>query len=259
MTRVKVAAVSYLNTVPFIYGIRHAGNDLRADLLLTPPAGCAENIASGNADIALIPVAEIPEIPNIHLIGNHCISSFENVRTVVLMSVSPLEEIRTIYLDPHSRTSVNLVRILAHERWNIDVEWLPLTDFSQVKPEPGVGYTLIGDKVFGYEPLFPYKYDLANAWTGWTGLAFVFAAWVAREGVDPAVVEQLEEALSYGVNHIPEAVAEDLKETDRRIDYDTAVEYLTRNIDFELDFLKRQSMDIFREKLRMGYWRVNPG
>ena len=259
MTLVKVAAVSYLNTVPFIYGIRHAGNDLCAELLLSPPAQCAEHIAGGKADIALIPVAEIAEIPGIELIGNHCISANDNVRTVVLMSASPLEEIHTIYLDPHSRTSVNLVRILADERWNIAPEWLPLTDFADVRPEPGVGYTLIGDKVFGYEHLFPYKYDLAHAWNEWTGLAFVFAAWVAREGVDPAVVERLEQALQYGINHIPDAVREDLGERERHIPYDTAVSYLTENIDFELDFLKRESMAIFREKLSKGYWRINPG
>ena len=207
----------------------------------------------------MIPIAEIPEIPNIRLIGEHCISANGHVRTVVLMSASPLKEIRKIYLDPHSRTSVNLVRILASEWWKIEVQWLPLTDFSEVKPEKGVAYTLIGDKVFGYEKVFPYKYDLSEAWNEWTGLSFVFAAWVARTEVDPMVVEQLEKALSYGIVHIPEAVRQDLQEHDRHIDYDTAVSYLTENIDFELDFLKRESMEIFWDKLRMGYWRINPG
>ncbi|MDL2230451.1 menaquinone biosynthesis protein [Alistipes sp. OttesenSCG-928-L06] len=259
MTRVKIAAVSYLNTVPFIYGIRHAGNDLRAELLLTPPAQCAENIANGNADIALIPVATIPDIPNIQVIGHHCISANDNVRTVVLMSVSPLDQIKTIYLDPHSRTSVNLVRVLASEHWQLDVEWRPLTDFADVRPEPGVGYTLIGDKVFGYEHLFPYKYDLAHAWHEWTGLSFVFAAWVARADVDPQAVEQLEEALRFGIAHIPEAVAEDQSERERHIPYDTAVGYLTDNIDFVLDRRKRESLELFWQKLRTSYWRANPG
>jgi len=255
----RIAAVSYLNTVPFIYGIRHAGNDLRADLLLTPPAQCAENISNGKADIALIPVAGIPDIPNIKLITDYCISANDNVRTVVLMSVSPLEEIHTIYLDPHSRTSVNLVRILAHERWHIRVEWLPLTDFANVKPEPGIGYTLIGDKVFGYEHLFPYKYDLAHAWSEWTGMSFVFAAWVAREGLEQEIIVQLEEAFRYGIAHIPEAVAEDQAERERHIPFETAVDYLTHNIDFTLDRRKRESLELFWQKLRMGYWRVNPG
>lgn len=255
----KVAAVSYLNTVPFIYGIRHAGNNLRADLLLSPPAQCALDIANGKADVALIPVAEIPNIPDIQLIGNYCISAFDKVRTVVLMSASPLEEIKTIYLDPHSRTSVNLVRILAQEKWNIQTEWLPLADYADVKPTEGIGYTLIGDKVFGYEDQFTYKYDLAQEWAEWTGKTFVFAAWVAKKGTDPKLIRQLEEALDYGVRHIPEAVREDMILNKRPIEYDTALEYLTKNIDFELDDQKRLSLELFWDKLRLGYWRVNPG
>ena len=251
MTRTRVAAVSYLNTVPFIYGIRHAGNDLHAELLLTPPAGCADNIRRGKTDIALIPVAEISTIPDIEIIGNHCISAEDNVRTVVLMSASPLEEIHIVYLDPHSRTSVNLVRVLAGGWWKIRPEWLPLTDFSDVKPAPGVGYTLIGDKVFQYEHLFPYRYDLAHAWHAWTGLPFVFAAWVARKGVERHVVQALERALDYGVNHIEEAVTADLVERQRGIDHHTAVRYLTENIDFGLDGRKRESMQLFFEKMSM--------
>ena len=250
MTRTRIAAVSYLNTVPFIYGIRHAGDDLRADLLLTPPAGCAENIKKGLADIALIPVAEIPEIPEIEIIGNHCISANDNVRTVVLMSASPLEKIHTVYLDPHSRTSVALVRVLAGEWWKIRPEWRPLVDFDDIKSEPGVGYTLIGDKVFGYEPLFPCRIDLAHAWNQWTGRAFVFAAWVARKGVDPHVVEALERALDYGVSHIEEAVTADRVHRQRGIDHTTAVRYLTENIDFRLDGPKRESLQLFFEKRR---------
>ena len=257
MTPVRIAAVSYLNTVPFIYGIRHAGNDLRAELLLSPPAGCVEAIAAGRADIALIPVAGIPEIPRIEIFGSHCIGACRKVRTVVLMSASPLHEIRTICLDPHSRTSVTLIRMLAEEHWKLDVEWRPLTDFSNVRPEPGVGYTLIGDKVFGYEAMFPYLYDLAEAWNEWIRLPFVFAAWVARPGVDPKAVESLEAALQYGVEHIPEAVTEDHGERERHIDYETAVTYLTENIQFELDYLKRVSLDIFWEKLRD--LKRNPG
>jgi chorismate dehydratase len=257
MTLVRIAAVSYLNTVPFIYGLRHAGNNLHAELLLSPPAGCADAIASAKADIALIPVAGIPELPNIEIIGNHCIGACRKVRTVVLMSASPLHEIRKIRLDPHSRTSVALIRMLAEEHWKLDVEWEALTDFADVRPEAGVGYTLIGDKVFGYEAMFPYKYDLAEGWNEWIRLPFVFAAWVARRGVDPAAIDALEQALAFGVAHIPQAVDADLAAADRGIDRGVAIAYLTDNIQFELDYLKRVSLDIFWEKLRD--LRRNPG
>lgn len=240
MALVRVAAVSYLNTVPFLYGIVHSDTFLNAELLLSPPAGCAETIAKGEADIALVPVAEIPSIKDIRIIGSHCIGAVGDVRTVVLLSDSPLEEIRQVYLDPHSRTSVSLVKVLAREYWGVEPQWLPLENYDDVAPREGVGYTLIGDKVFGYEDKFRYKYDLAREWRGMTGLPFVFAVWVAKNNVGDDVVAVFDSMLAHGVRHIPEAVREDM-----RIDYDTAVGYLTENIDFSLDKEKRKSMELF--------------
>jgi chorismate dehydratase len=254
MAPVRVAAVSYLNTIPFLYGLRRSDSAPGVDLLLSPPAGCADAIACGHADIALIPIAEIPAIDNIRIIGNHCIGARDTVRTVALMSSSPLEEITKIYLDPHSRTSVALVKVLAREHWGIDPEWLPLKSFDGVKPEKGVGYTLIGDKVFGYEAMFPYNYDLAHEWHEFTGLPFVFAAWVARPNVSEGEVEALGKALEYGVRHIADAARED-----GRVDYETAVKYLTENIDFSFDAEKRKSLEVFLRKHRENAAKINPG
>ena len=254
MALVRVAAVSYLNTVPFIYGIRHSGKCPGVSLLLSPPAGCAKAMADGSADIALIPIAEIPSIKEISVIGSHCIGAKDTVRTVVLLSSSPVEKIKKIYLDPHSRTSVALARILVREFWKTEQQWLDINDYSAVAPREGVGYVLIGDKVFGYEERFAYKYDLAHQWHEFTGLPFVFAAWVARAGVDEQAVKQLNEALEYGVTHISEAA----KYTSV-VDYHTAVSYLTDNIDFRLDSLKRRAMDLFWEKHRENAPHINPG
>ena len=70
----RIAAVSYLNTIPFIYGIEHA-NNLRAELLLTPPALCAENFAAGKADIALLPAAVFPSLKSVELLPDYCIGA----------------------------------------------------------------------------------------------------------------------------------------------------------------------------------------
>ncbi|MCC8087758.1 MAG: menaquinone biosynthesis protein [Rikenellaceae bacterium] len=254
MYRVRVAAVSYLNTIPFIHGIEYSGCLPYAELSLYPPAGYAEALSSGDADIALIPVAAIPSIPDIKIIGNHCISAKDNVRTVVLLSESPLEKIDKIYLDPHSRTSVMLIRILAGEFWNIAPEWLPLDNFENIASEKGTGYVLIGDKVFNYENIFAYKYDLAHEWNIFTGMPFVFAAWVARRDIGPKEIEDLENALVYGVSHIEDAV-----KNDKRTDVNTAYLYLTENIDFNLDNDKRESMRLFFRKLEKISGKAGPG
>ena len=105
VTNVSIAAVSYLNTIPFIYGIRHEGS-LHAELLLTPPAGCYENYAQGKADIALMPSAMIPTLKSTNIITDYCIGASGRVRTVELFSNVPIGQVRRIFLDAHSRTSV---------------------------------------------------------------------------------------------------------------------------------------------------------
>ena len=130
MMRNRIVAVSYLNTIPFIYGIEHAGIDLYADLLLSPPRGCASLLRDGGAEIALIPVAAVPSIPDIRIVTPFCIGASRSVRTVVLAADSPLDRLDTIYLDSHSLTSVRLVRILASKLWGIRPEWKELKDFS---------------------------------------------------------------------------------------------------------------------------------
>ena len=110
--RNRIAAVSYLNTIPFIYGIEHAGAGLHAELLLSPPRGCAEALRDGKADLALIPVAAIPGISDLRIVTPYCIGASGPVRTVVLASADPLENVDTVYLDSHSLTSVRLVRLL---------------------------------------------------------------------------------------------------------------------------------------------------
>ena len=102
--RNRIVAVSYLNTIPFIYGIEHAGIDLYADLLLSPPRGCASLLRDGGAEIALIPVAAVPSIPDIRIVTPFCIGASCSVRTVVLAADSSLDLLDTISLDSHSMT-----------------------------------------------------------------------------------------------------------------------------------------------------------
>ena len=82
-----IAAVSYLNTIPFIYGIRHEGN-FRADLLLSPPSECTKNYVEGRADLALLPAAAVPSLKSTDVITEYCIGAVGPVRTVVLLSLS---------------------------------------------------------------------------------------------------------------------------------------------------------------------------
>lgn len=238
-----ITAVSYLNTIPFVYGIKHADN-LRANLLLAPPADCAHNYIEGRADIALLPSAVVPQLTQTDIITDYCIGAVGAVRTVTIMSDVPIEKVKRIWLDSHSRTSVQLCGYLAEHKWHIAPEWLHLDDYTRVEYHaPEEAFLLIGDKVFNYENRFRYVYDLAVEWRSVTSLPFAFAVWVARKGVSYEVRDALQHALTFGVEHIWEAITEsDYMGNDGGI---TAYEYLTRNIDFILDEEKHRALKKF--------------
>ena len=160
------------------------------------------------------------------------------------MSNTPIERVKRIWLDPHSRTSVQLCGYLAQNKWRIAPEWLALSDYAQTeRAVEGDAFLLIGDKVFDYEGRFRYTYDLAVEWREATQLPFAFAVWVARKGVSLEVTDALQHALTYGVEHIWEAVAEsNYMGADGGL---TAYDYLTRNIDFILDDEKHRALKKF--------------
>lgn len=250
----KIAAVSYLNTVPFIYGIRHADR-LHAELLLSPPAGCARAFLDKEVDIALVPVGALPQLHDARVITEYCIGAEQSVRTVTVMSNEPIQKAKALWLDPHSMTSALLTRILAAELWKINPEWKDLADYSAAEePQEGDAFLFIGDKVFGYEGRFKYTYDLADCWRELTGKPFVFAVWVTREGVSEEVVEALEDALTLGVERIWEAILESGYENGEQ-----AYIYLTQNIDYLYDNQKRKALELYWDKGLKAVPRANPG
>ena len=140
----KIIAVSYLNTIPFIYGLRHHAN-LGAELLLAPPAVCYQKFLEGEADIALMPAAMVPSLSDAEIVTDYCIGSLGKVRTVVVVSNAPIEKVCRIYLDAHSKTSVQLCGYLAKKLWHIEPEWVAMSDYAQLdKAEEGDAFLLIG-------------------------------------------------------------------------------------------------------------------
>ena len=119
MKKVKVSVVSYLNSKPFIFGLQqsHIINDI--DLSLDIPAVCAQKLLEDKVDIGLIPVATIPLLKEKYILSDYCISAIGKVASVLLYSEVPLEKIEKVILDYQSRTSVQLVQVLAKHFWKI--------------------------------------------------------------------------------------------------------------------------------------------
>jgi len=199
MNPIKISAISYLNTVPFVYGIQHYQGLSGYQLSFDVPSSCAEKRIHGEPDVAIVPVATIPMIPNAEIITGFCIGAEKAVKTVVLASHSPVGEVDTIYLDPDSRTSALLSRVLARYYWKRDFRFLPLEGRSLSSLNQNEAAVLIGDKTFGLENQFRHITDLATEWHQFSGLPFVFACWVSTKPLPSNWPMRFNSALIYGV------------------------------------------------------------
>lgn len=245
MKKLKVSAVSYLNTKPFLYGIFNEGLEEELDLELDIPAICAQKLRDGEVDLGLVPVAVIPSLRSPHIISDYCIGTRGAVATVCLYSEVPLAEISSVFMDHHSRTSVELLKVLMRDHWHIAPEQLPAED-GYIEQIAGTRAGLvIGDRTMGLDQRFPYVYDLGKAWEDYTGLPFVFAAWISNKPLDPVFIEKFNKALAVGLDHIPQLVYL-LPQPESGFDLK---EYFTHHISYELDAAKRQALTRFLDEI----------
>jgi chorismate dehydratase len=202
-----------------------------------------------------VPAAMVPSLPDAEIVTDYCIGALNKVRTVVVMSNTPINKVRRIYLDAHSKTSVQLCGYLAKKLWKIEPEWLSMSDYSLLdNAEEGDAFMLIGDKVFANEGKFTYTYDLAEEWNKATKMPFTFAVWVARKGLSYEVHDALQAAFTYGVEHIYEAILES-----EYAEKEYAYEYLTTNIDHLFDIQKHNALKKFWDFGLKIKPKVNPG
>lgn len=243
---IRISAVSYLNTFPFVYGLKKSGmlDDLRLELDV--PSVCARKLQNGEVDIALVPVGALTDMPDYQIVSPYCIGAQEKVRTVLLLSQMPLPEIRTIHLDYDSRTSVRLVKILASQFWTIHPEWKNLQADLSIGQEQHPSLVAIGDKTFRIRDHYHYVYDLAEEWHRFTGLPFVFAVWVSRQRLPDEVIHALNKDLEFGLNHKADSLE---YFRDRLPDCGDCLAYLENDISYELDDAKKEGMGLFLKYL----------
>lgn len=223
----RIALVEYLNTLPFTQGIRMNGLDKHYDLHFGPPGYCAHLYQQGQVDIALCPIGALTDLPEYKIFSEYCIGANNAVRTVVLNSKFPLDQIKRVRLDDHSRTSNLLMQVLAKNLWKKD--WEIYRDDEDV-PDSAV---MIGDKVFQFEDQYPYSIDLAESWNALTDLPMVFAVWIARPEVPNEKLRELEEAFSNGMEWI--------KEDKTGLTSDKQ-HYLLHSINFQFDEAKKEAL-----------------
>ncbi len=237
--KIKVAAVSYLNTKPLLYGIERSRlmNDI--ELIVDYPSNLATSLKEGSIDVALLPVAAMPGIEGAHIVSDYGIAADGNVASVAIFSQVPMGEIESVYLDYQSRSSVRLARLLLEKHWKKGVVYKQATEHYIDYINGTNAGVIIGDRALQQLNNFEYVYDLADGWKDYTGLPFIFAAWVANKELPADFIVAFNEANALGLLHIDEIVAAN------PYPYFDLHEYYTKHIHYLLDADKKKGLEKF--------------
>ncbi len=226
----RLGCVPYLNARPLLQG-------LEAELAV--PSILSQRFHEGRFDAALIPIYETLRLAEPRIVDGFGICSFGPVRSVIVAHRKPLEDEPEILLDPSSRTSSHLLRVLLAKRLGIS----PALVENSVNPD--TARLIIGDPAMefqrGMNPAW-LVYDLGQAWSEWTGLPFVFAAWTLAKNAPPELADILRKAARSGLGARREIAASE-------IDPASALDYLTRSILYPIGALEKRAIGKFRDLL----------
>jgi predicted solute-binding protein len=244
--------VSYLNTTPLVWGMLHGPQRGLFDLEFRIPAACADRLASGDADIGIIPSFELTR-QNLEIIPGAGIACHGAVRSILLISSRPADRIRTLAADTSSRTSVELARVILDRKFGAAPEILRHPPDLEGMLRRADAALIIGDPALRIEPgLLPYHvYDLGAEWVELTGLPMVFAVWAGRSGVvTPETADAFLGSCRYGRERLDEIVPSEAAR--REFAPELVREYLTHRIVHELGAREYEGMDLFLRYARAG-------
>jgi chorismate dehydratase len=249
LPKLRVGIVNFLNSKPLAWGFMKGHH---ADLFAPsyhPPALVARLLGQGNLDIGLIPSIEVQRIPNLRVLPDMCIAARHEVRSVLLVSRGPVEEIRRVALDQNSRTSATLVRVLLKERYGLNPEYVHERPDPERMLSEADAALIIGDPALRVDRERYRIIDLAAEWNALTGLPFVFAVWAVRPEVDiPDLPFYFKSSLRYGLSSLDTLVRESAAELN--LDSSEVRSYLTDNLSF---FLRNEEIEGLEEFYRRAH------
>lgn len=239
MSRLRISAISYLNTAPLMWDFEHGTAGESFDIAYTLPSQCAAELARGAADIGIIPAAAYATIPNLSILPGVAIASKKAVRSILLVSRKPLDAINTVALDSSSLTSVALTRVLFEKFWGGGREFTSLSPDLDSMLSAHDAALLIGDPALKVDRSHYQTWDLADEWNQFTGKPFVFAFWavtqraVRESSLDLASIFQ--QSRDHGL--LPASLAEITSLWSPKLGLNEADvhSYLTANIHYYLD------------------------
>jgi len=276
--KLRISIVQYLNTAPLVWGFTNGPLAGKYDLSFTVPSQCAEALRTGAADIAIIPAIEYQRIPNLVVLPDLAIASQNRVRSLLIISKKPIEQVRSIALDRSSRSTQALTRILAAEHWKIDPEFIETEPDLRAMLEKADAAMIIGDPALRMSIAIEKKstvslqgravcqaaalgiasaeifhvYDVVGEWRKFSSLPAVMAVWAARvEVVTPEVVADFAASRNFGLAQIAAISREAARELE--LPQQALESYLRHNIDFSLGEQNRRGLErYFHEAAKLG-------
>ena len=278
MPKLRISIVQYLNTAPLVWGFTHGPLKGKYDLSFTVPSLCAEALRTEAADVAIIPAIEYQRIPGLVILLDLAIASKNRVRSLLLLSKSPIEQAKSIALDSSSRSTQALVRILCAKHWNVVPEFrqaapdlaamLKTADAALLIGDPALRLSIAIEDAATVAPTGEqtcqgqqagldvvgrlHIYDMAAEWRRFTGRPPVLAVWAARpEVATQALADEFRASLQYGLAHLDEISVHASGEL--QLPAPALKQYLCDNIDFSLDAENRNGLELFyRHSAELG-------
>jgi chorismate dehydratase len=242
-----VSAVSYLNTWPLVWGFLHGPQQGLFNFRFDLPVHCAEALRDGQADVGLLPCAELDRL-GLDFLPDVGIACDGPVRSILLISRRPVREIRKLAVDSSSRTSVALARIILAERYGCSPEITALRPELEEMLVENDAALVIGDPALRLDPagLAYDVLDLGAEWVAWSGLPMVFAVWAGRKKFLTAEAgAAFRASFEWGRAHVDEMVEHAAAE--RGFAKDLARDYFTRYIVYPLTPLHLEGLALFRK------------
>jgi chorismate dehydratase len=241
MRRLRISAISYLNTAPLMWDFEHGEAGRNFEISYTLPSLCARALAEGSADLGIIPAAAYAQIPGLQILPDVAIASRRAVRSILLVSQIPVELVRTVALDTSSMTSVALMKVLFEKWLGGGREFVSMEPNVEKMLEQCDAGLLIGDPALQVDRRKYHTIDLAEEWIRYTGKPFVFAFWAVREQAlqesDPNldIAKIFRDSRDHGLR--PESLQQIGSEWGSRLGLTESdvQNYLTENIHYQLD------------------------
>jgi chorismate dehydratase len=258
MKRLRISAISFLNTAPLMWDFERGDRRGDFDVEYTVPSACAEAVAAGRVDIGIIPAISYQTIPDLLVIPEVAIAAKGAVRSILLVSKVALENISRVAVDTSSRTSVALLRILFAHYWRPNIETRHPSSVPQFIPmeanldsmlQAGDAALLIGDPALTVDRTRYYVFDLAEQWQRHTNKPFVFAFWAVRQRAVEAHPLRDELACIFqksrddGLRNVDPLASQWAPRLG--ISASEAKDYLTKNIDYSLDEQNQAGLRLF--------------